>query len=198
MPKWRYQGGDSTCGDGAGKYAKRKKPGDIGRGCEIRKIGGAAAQEQSAEEGFSDIEERQDQPANDSMMSGKKTANELRDISRAEIGWPTPARSQKQISKQNTICDPDEIGLGGKADEYRGQNDGEKASCEAQGETVPSQPATNAARGFACNIAAQRRSPEGFIGWISREMSFEWLIPAILWCGAAAAMRGRDQGLGMS
>ncbi len=110
------------------------------------------------------------------MMSGEKTANELCDISGAEIGGPTLARSQKQISKQNAICDPDEIGLGGKTDEYRGQNDGEEASCQAQGETVPSQPATDEARGFACNLAAQRRSPKKFIGWISQEMNFERLI----------------------
>ena len=176
MPKRRHQGVDSTCGDGAGKYAECEKPGDIGRGGEIRKIGGSAAQEQSAEQGFCDIEERQEQPANDSMMTGEKTANELRDISGAEIGGPSLARSQKQISEQNTICDPDEIGLGGKADEYRGQNDGEKASCKAQGETVASQPATDEARGFACNLAAQRQSPEEFIGLISQEMSFERLI----------------------
>jgi hypothetical protein len=100
------------------------------------------------------------------MMSREKTANELRCISGADIGGPSLARSQKQISQQNTICDPDEIGLGGKADEYRGQNDGEKASCQAQGETVPSQAATDEARGFARNLDAQsnllRNSSVGF------------------------------------
>ena len=118
MPKRRYQGVDSTCCDGAGKYAEREKSGDIGRGGEIRKIGGSPAQEQSADQGFSDIKERQDQQADDSMMSDQETANELRDISRAEIGGPSFARSQKQISEQNTICDPDEIGLGSRADEH--------------------------------------------------------------------------------
>ena len=48
MPKWRYQGGDSTCGDGAGKYAKRKKPADIGRGCEMEESGGAGGAESKA------------------------------------------------------------------------------------------------------------------------------------------------------
>ena len=155
MPKWRYQGVDSTCSDGAGKYAECKKPGNIGRGGEIRKVAGSPAQEPSTDEGFSDIEERQDQPANDSMMSGHKTAKELREISRAEVGGPPLAGSQKQISEQNTICDPDEICLGSKADEYSGKPYGEKASCEAQGKTVSAQPATDAARGSACNVARQ-------------------------------------------
>jgi hypothetical protein len=90
------------------------------------------------------------------MMSGEKTANELRDISGAEVCRPSPARSKQQISKQDTICDPDVIGLGGEADKYRGQNDGEKASCQAHGETVPSQLATDEARGFVLKHASQR------------------------------------------
>ncbi len=36
VPKRRYQRVDSTCGDGAGKYAEGEKSGDIGRGGEVR------------------------------------------------------------------------------------------------------------------------------------------------------------------
>ena len=105
--------------DGSG----RQRSGENGNGKETkqvvvigkaRKLGRAAPQQQRGNENFGHVQRRRKQSVPPGSL-GESAADYVRNQTHAQIGGPTVPRSQKEISQQDAVRDPDHIGYGGDA-----------------------------------------------------------------------------------